>query len=164
MWVALEDVTENNGPLAYILGSHKIPIKDIEQRYKDEMPKIKRKIEDNKDHYENLYGDRIKQSGESIEQCVFFNEWLGDIHKAADNMGLTTKKFMAKKGDVLLWHANLLHGGLPILDKEKTRKSVVGHFLTKKIEKYFDMNYVNHKQFMTLDSIDASREPVIQTI
>ncbi len=164
MWVALEDTTENNGPLGYIPGSHKIPIKDIEQRYKDEMPKLKRKIEENKDHYETLYGDRIKMSGESIEQCAFFDEWLEGIHKTAADMGLTTKKFFAKKGDVLLWHANILHGGMPILDKEKTRKSAVGHFLTKQTEKYFDMNYVNHKQHMTLDSIDVNREPEIQSL
>jgi len=36
--------------------------------------------------------------------------------------------FTAKKGDVLIWHANLFHGGEPHLNKTKTRKSMVLHY------------------------------------
>jgi ectoine hydroxylase-related dioxygenase (phytanoyl-CoA dioxygenase family) len=39
--------------------------------------------------------------------------------------------FMAEKGDVLIWHSQLYHGGCEILDKGTTRKSLVTHYFTK---------------------------------
>lgn len=38
---------------------------------------------------------------------------------------------LAKKGDVLIWHSQLYHGGSPILNTRKTRKSLVTHYFTK---------------------------------
>jgi ectoine hydroxylase-related dioxygenase (phytanoyl-CoA dioxygenase family) len=40
-------------------------------------------------------------------------------------------KFFAKKGDLIIWHANLFHGGDPHLNKEKTRKSMVFHYFSE---------------------------------
>jgi phytanoyl-CoA hydroxylase len=39
--------------------------------------------------------------------------------------------FKANKGDLLIWHANLMHGGEPHLNKNKTRKSMVFHYYAK---------------------------------
>jgi phytanoyl-CoA hydroxylase len=36
--------------------------------------------------------------------------------------------FLGMAGDVFLWHAQLLHGGLPIRSWEQTRKSLVTHY------------------------------------
>lgn len=36
--------------------------------------------------------------------------------------------FLAEKGDVFIWHANLFHGGEPHINKAKTRKSMVFHY------------------------------------
>ena len=36
--------------------------------------------------------------------------------------------FLAKKGDLLVWHANLLHGGEKVVDQNSTRKSMVLHY------------------------------------
>jgi ectoine hydroxylase-related dioxygenase (phytanoyl-CoA dioxygenase family) len=44
---------------------------------------------------------------------------------------LEKKTFLAKKGDVFIWHANLLHGGNPMNQPELTRKSMVFHYYTK---------------------------------
>jgi hypothetical protein len=33
-----------------------------------------------------------------------------------------------KKGQAIIWHANLLHGGSPQTDKAKTRNSQVTHY------------------------------------
>jgi ectoine hydroxylase-related dioxygenase (phytanoyl-CoA dioxygenase family) len=46
-----------------------------------------------------------------------------------EERGLKTEKFMAKKGDVLIWHADLMHGGARIQDPRQTRKSLVAHFM-----------------------------------
>jgi phytanoyl-CoA hydroxylase len=42
--------------------------------------------------------------------------------------GLREEEFRGKRGDVFLWHARLLHGGRPIRDMTKTRRSMVVHF------------------------------------
>jgi len=42
--------------------------------------------------------------------------------------GLQEVEFRGKSGDVLLWHAQLLHGGRPIRDMARTRRSLVVHY------------------------------------
>lgn len=38
------------------------------------------------------------------------------------------KAFLGKAGDVFLWHGQLLHGGTPIEDFNRTRKTLVTHY------------------------------------
>jgi hypothetical protein len=47
--------------------------------------------------------------------------------------------FAAKKGDVFVWHANLLHGGGPIADAQRTRKSLVFHYYSQSDAQYQNM-------------------------
>ncbi len=42
--------------------------------------------------------------------------------------GLQKTAFLGAAGDVFVWHAQLLHGGLQILDPSLTRKSLVTHY------------------------------------
>lgn len=42
--------------------------------------------------------------------------------------GLKEQRFRANKGDVLIWHADLAHGGAPIKDRSRTRLSLVAHY------------------------------------
>ena len=111
-WVALEDVTPGGGELTYFPGSHRVP--------------------------EYLYGDRFKTLWDAQrmlrrnslrEEMADYSEKLEGRSRMA---GLSPKSFMAKKGDVLLWHADLAHGGLPI-DVNKTRASVVTHYCPKEV-------------------------------
>jgi phytanoyl-CoA hydroxylase len=99
-WVALEDVQESSGEFEYVPGSHRVP----EMLHHGAT----------KAHYGDLieYG-RILNS--TRERCV--------------ERGLKTERFMARKGDVLIWHADLMHGGAIIEDHERTRKSLVAHFM-----------------------------------
>jgi ectoine hydroxylase-related dioxygenase (phytanoyl-CoA dioxygenase family) len=45
--------------------------------------------------------------------------------------GLEVHEMRGKSGDVLLWHAQLLHAGRPIRDMHKTRSSLVVHYWRK---------------------------------
>jgi len=47
-----------------------------------------------------------------------------------EKRGLKQETLYAKTGDVLIWHSQLFHGGSPIKDKSKTRKSLVTHYFT----------------------------------
>lgn len=102
VWIALEDVDETNGALHYIPGSHKLPY-FLNSDYENE-------------------GDAIRIGKKSYRA---YEEFLEDKVK---ELGLKKEIFKAKKGDMLIWHANILHGGEPHTDKNRTRKSLVYHF------------------------------------
>ncbi|MDR3389314.1 MAG: methyltransferase domain-containing protein [Rudaea sp.] len=50
------------------------------------------------------------------------------LEKEVAQRGLKKETFLGRKGDVFLWHCQLLHGGSPILDREKSRASLVVHY------------------------------------
>ncbi len=104
VWIALEDITLENGPLHYYPKSHLLPYY-MNEDYQNEG---------------NFFLIGNKGYGayeEMIEQ------------KKAEH-SITKQVFTAKKGDVLIWHANLFHGGEPHINKEMTRKSMVLHYFT----------------------------------
>jgi ectoine hydroxylase-related dioxygenase (phytanoyl-CoA dioxygenase family) len=99
-WVALEDVQSLSGEFQFIPGSHRLP--------------------------ELLHYGTDK--GHHGDQQEYGNILQTTLHMCEER-GLQTQTFMAKKGDVLIWHADLMHGGAPIEDRLRTRKSLVAHFM-----------------------------------
>jgi len=112
-WIALEDVDRTNGPLFYLSGSHKLPYL-LNDKYEHGGGKLLLGSEAY-EKYEIHLADEIKRS--------IYSE----------------KEFHAKKGDVLIWHANLLHGGKAIIDEQRTRKSMVVHFYGEDVIKYHEI-------------------------
>ena len=100
-WIALEDVDEHNGALFYYPGSHRLP-----------------------------YATN-KEIGASTSWILsanpnrLYEDW---VERQISERGLQREVFPARKGDVLIWHGNLLHGGLPHVDMTRTRKSMVVHY------------------------------------
>lgn len=105
VWFALEDITHENGPLHYYPESHKLPYY-LNADFQNEG---NRWFLGDKPY--TVYEDMIRQK-------------IAEQH-------LSKQTFLANKGDVLIWHANLFHGGEPHLNKEKTRKSMVLHYFKK---------------------------------
>ena len=62
------------------------------------------------------------------------------IAELVEEKGLQKKYFMAKKGDVLIWHANLIHGGEAIRTKGATRKSMVAHYFCEGVICYHEIS------------------------
>jgi len=61
------------------------------------------------------------------EEMPAFNDYIyGEIEKR----NLQPVTLLAEKGDVLIWHSQLFHGGSQINDTLKTRKSLVTHYFT----------------------------------
>jgi len=105
VWIALEDIDDENGPLHYYPGSNKLPY-IMNKDFGNEGSTF---LLGNKTY--GAYEDKI---AEIVEQNK-----------------LQKQTFKAKKGDLLIWHANLLHGGEPLIDKKRTRKSMVFHYYAK---------------------------------
>lgn len=101
VWVALEDVSEGAGPLEYYPGSHKWPIV-----------------------YNDQIGVRITNSNDLPSQEIYHEVWRALVEKT----GVTQQLFFPRKGDALIWAANLLHGGSHQSDLNATRWSQVTHY------------------------------------
>lgn len=112
-WIALEDITPENGPLFYYPGSHKLPyLLNTDFNTGESFLRLGEKTYT---HYENALEDILR------------------------NNKFERKEFYAKKGDVLIWHANLIHGGAPIINLQSTRKSMVVHYFAKDVIKYHEI-------------------------
>lgn len=102
VWIALEDIDGNNGPLHYYPGSHKLPIFDLKDLGITGS-------------YQNKPYDFYAVYEEFLQSLIEYN-------------GLKKVELYVKKGQALIWAANLLHGGSPVLDNNRTRYSQVTHY------------------------------------
>ncbi len=106
VWIAFEDINNENGPLHYYPGSHKLPFYDmidIGVKGSDSI-EWKRRVMTYAENYETF-----------IEEVV-------------QSLGLKKEILNIKKGQALIWSANLLHGGEKILRQGATRHSQVTHY------------------------------------
>ena len=60
-----------------------------------------------------------------------FPAWLAYITRELEERRLVKETFLARKGDVFIWHSDLVHGGSEILDRTKGRKSMVCHYASE---------------------------------
>ena len=65
---------------------------------------------------------RLNEIREERPQCDAY------IKSEIATRSLTPTEFHGKRGDLFLWHAQLLHAGRPITDMSRTRKSMVVHY------------------------------------
>lgn len=65
---------------------------------------------------------RLNEIPEESPQCRAY------LEREIAARGLKEVEFHGKSGDVFLWHAQLLHGGRPIRDLNRTRSSLVVHY------------------------------------
>lgn len=110
-WIALEDVTPGSGELMYAPGSHRLP--DW-----------------------NFGGDR-KYWNPVEDGAEAHNQWARHLVDYANSSPQGIQYFLPKKGDILVWHADLAHGGAPVKDRNLTRQSLVGHFCPQGRSPYF---------------------------
>lgn len=102
-WIPLEDIRADSGPLAYYPGTHRPEFTGFFDWGDGSIvlePGSKRAPNDFSDY---LY-ERIRES--SIEPEIF----------------------LPKKGDILIWHGNLIHEGTRVEAPAVTRKSYVTHY------------------------------------
>lgn len=109
VWVALEDIDSDNGPLLYYPGSHKL-------------------------HEYSMHDFGLEpgyHNYHKYEEC---------IQKVVEKEQLQAEYGIIKKGDALIWHANLLHGGAPQKDLTRSRHSQVTHYYFADCKYYTPMN------------------------
>lgn len=113
IWLALEHVGEHNGPLFYYPGSHKLPY---------------------------VLNDDFDHGGTRFQVGPHANaRYEAKIEQWIEEHQLEKAHFHAEPGDLLIWHANLLHGGEPILREGSTRKSMVIHYFAREVICYHEL-------------------------
>jgi len=115
-WTALEDVTIGAGELFYYPGSHRFEDFIYSERYKSVH------------EAQRITGDQSIR--EQVERHV------RSLVERAEQHGIPKAPFAARKGDVLVWHADLVHGGNPV-SRATTRKSIVTHYCPKHLSPLF---------------------------
>lgn len=70
---------------------------------------------------------------------VFEERYEPRVKRLVDERSLAPHHFLGKRGDTLIWHTNLLHGGSARTDVEKPRRSVVCHFFAQGSICYHDL-------------------------
>lgn len=101
VWVAFEDIGPEAGPLTYCPGSHRWPIVT-----------------------NAMIGRRGWQSSLNSAQTPFEAAWAAQVEAS----GTPLETFLARKGQALIWAANLLHGGSRQANPHLTRWSQVTHY------------------------------------
>jgi len=106
VWVALEDADAGNGPLIVVPGGHLLPEVPRAQIAREMWPSP----EDTPDESLELWG-----------------KYQARVHDQMKRLGLTVREVHVKKGDTIIWHPHLPHGGGAINDLSRTRFSLVMH-------------------------------------
>ena len=102
VWVALEDITPDSGPLLYYPGSHRLP---------------------------RLTMADAGVTGRRGTQDDYYRLYVPALAAQLSAAGLETQTATIRKGQAFVWAANLAHGGSPILNPSRTRRSMVTHYL-----------------------------------
>jgi Phytanoyl-CoA dioxygenase (PhyH) len=117
-WVALEDIQPDSGELEYYVGSHRL------------------------DDY--LFDGRSKWMPFRSPE---YDAFIESLHVRSRERGLKRQRFLARKGDVLIWSADLAHGGTKSATDGVTRKSLVTHYCPTSCEPVYalpDRTYPRH--------------------
>jgi ectoine hydroxylase-related dioxygenase (phytanoyl-CoA dioxygenase family) len=106
VWMAMEDVHADNGPLHYYPKSHKLPFYEMKDM--------------------GIKGSEgLKMKNEYMDYGHYYENFIAAV---VDDLSLEKKTLDIKKGQALIWSANLLHGGDKINNPGLTRNSQVTHY------------------------------------
>jgi ectoine hydroxylase-related dioxygenase (phytanoyl-CoA dioxygenase family) len=116
VWIALEDINPNAGPLFVYPKSHKLP------------PLYAKTIGINK--VNNYWSQHL------IEE--YKQKYFPRLKSDLSMLNLQPVEYTPKAGSVFIWHANLAHGGSSRKVKNLTRKSMVSHYFARGVVAFYD--------------------------
>ena len=121
-WIAFEDIHPDSGPLVYYPGSHRWPYLFS--------------------HEVGISEDEFRREGYRSYQAKYeprIRELIAEQH-------LEPSYFHAGRGDVLIWHANLVHGGSSRRHLSHSRRALVTHYFGQGAFVYHDLAATRSKQ------------------
>ena len=123
-WLALEDVDRTAGPVHYYSGSHRRGLWDYVQL-----------------GLEDRWLNGSDFSRRDPNYAIDYSEYQDELQKSIDAQRLRRSYALLRRGETFLWAASLLHGGSPIEDHNRTRRSVATHYFFRpdptELQKYW---------------------------
>lgn len=130
VWTALEDVHEDSGPLFLIPGTHKNAL-DVEGALKK-----------NPELYAEVLAFRAKNISASTDPaCWDLSKRVAEQCQLEWTNREGRQRFCIKKGDVVIWHQWMVHGGSPVNDVSRTRQSLISHWAANNSVAFDQHNY-----------------------
>ena len=114
-WIAFEDIAADSGPVVYYPGSHRLPY---------------------------VFSDDVGISAQEYRDlgyAPYHERYEPRVAALIAEHGLEARVFTPRKGDVLLWHANMLHGGSPRARAGSSRRALVCHYFARGCVTYHDL-------------------------
>mmetsp|Transcript_43433 Transcript_43433/g.127785 ORF Transcript_43433/g.127785 Transcript_43433/m.127785 type:complete len:167 (-) Transcript_43433:161-661(-) len=112
-WLALEDVSDTAGPLVYFNRSHTKGLWDFAALNLTDASMISR--------LNNPY-----------------STYAHTLHEEVRRRGMEPTAALLKRGQLLIWKGNVLHGGSQVLDWNRTRKSITTHYFLEGSRTYWN--------------------------
>ncbi|MCX5957324.1 MAG: phytanoyl-CoA dioxygenase family protein [Cyanobacteria bacterium] len=103
-WIPLEDIQAEAGPLVYYKGSH---------------------LPDQLGFYDWGQGSILASRDADSSVFASYTKHLEEIVRSRE---LQPSIFLPKRGDLLIWHGALIHGGTPMQNPGLTRRSFICHY------------------------------------
>lgn len=151
VWVALEDIHADAGPLFYIPGSHKWPFFRSEDVIRS-RPDLASRREDARQG--KLSPDEVATLVSDIGLA-----WTEELQKLERENNSRRVPICLNAGDVVIWHSLLAHGGSPRNDVTRSRRSAVFHYFGKRAKLF------TNEQFALYDSDELpNQQPVVTEV
>lgn len=108
-WIALDDISPDAGPFEYAPGSHLWPVIQREKVW-----------------------NQMRKIGQDPSLPTWPSDSQGWVGEACDfeikRRNAETRTFIAKRGDVLLWHSSLVHRGSEPINRDIERRALIAHY------------------------------------
>lgn len=112
VWIALEDVQPDAGPLFVYPGSHRLP----------------------RLYCATVGMDKVRDGN----WTEFAEKFLPRLNSELAHAGLQQHTYLPRRGDILVWHENLTHGGSPRNNPALSRRSIVSHYFSRGAAVWYD--------------------------
>jgi len=124
VWMALDDIHPDSGPFEYVPGSHRWPLTRGD-KVRALMP----------------WAEAMRPDWPQVSESFV----VPAIDAEIERRGAEVRQFIAKRGDVLIWHGRLMHRGSKPNKPGMLRKSLICHY-----------SGINHRDDMPARARDAN--------
>lgn len=114
VWMALDDVHPDSGPFEYLPGSHRWGVlrRDKVRRFLTREERTRREPATDRNEWPT-YAERFVTPA---------------VERKVAESGLPVRRFLGRKGDVLVWHGGLMHRGSRPAVPGAARRSLITHY------------------------------------
>jgi len=126
IWMAMGDIHPDAGPFEFVPASHKWPCMRRE--------KVRALIKPE------------ANSNEKMEWPIFAEYFVNKaIDQKIKDTGATVERFLARKGDILIWHGKLVHRGSIPNNPDLIRPALISHYSNIRSRRDFSNDISRHK-------------------